>query len=185
MTGVFVLGTRRAGVSGNICACISIACESIALCSWSCLPGSRWVCPGKRQQSSGWQGGDTGLSAPRETFSRPPHPKLSPSRAARHRVGMFLCRSSALGLVTSPSENVSFLRALCLQTSPTAGSNEARGFLCAENVIRANRFSKITILQLLNRRCGNSGFVSSPRAGYYRARSLLYCAEIPRSYSNI
>lgn len=99
---------------------------------------------------------------------------------------MFLCHSSALGLVTfSPSENVSFLRALCLQTSPAAGLNEARGFLCAENVIRANRFSKITILQLLNRRCGNSGFVSSPGAGYYRARSLLYCVEIPRSYSNI
>lgn len=72
------------------------------------------------------------------------------------------------------SENVSFLRVRRLQTSPTAGLKETRGFCCTDNVVRANWFSKITILQLLNRRCGNSGFVFFPRAGYYRARSLLY-----------
>lgn len=89
----------------------------------------------------------------------------------------------ALWVTFSLSGNVSFPRVLWLQTSP--GSNETRGFRCTADVVRASWFSKITIRQLLNRRCGNSGFVSSPRAGYYRARSLLYCAEIPRSYSNI
>lgn len=83
------------------------------------------------------------------------------------------------------SENASFLRVFWLQTSPTAGLNETRGFRCTDHVVRANCFSKITILQLLNCRCSNSSFVSSPGAGYYRARSLLYCAEIPLSYSNI
>lgn len=53
------------------------------------------------------------------------------------------------------SENVSFLRVLWLQTSPTTGLNETRGFRCTDNAVRANWFSKIMILQLLNRRCGN------------------------------
>lgn len=74
----------------------------------------------------------------------------------------------------SLSENVSFLRVFWLQTSPTASLNETRGFHCMGNVVRANCFSKITILQLLNCRCSNSGFVSSHGAGYYRVRSLLY-----------
>lgn len=94
--------------------------------------------------------------------------------------------AALLGWVTfSLSGNGSVLSVLRLQTSPTAGLSETRGFRRTDNVVRANWFSKITIRPLLNRRCGDSGFVSFPRAGYYRARSLLYGAEIPWSYSNI